>query len=88
VVVVAVVTKLLGAAIGARLGGFGWPASVRVGAGMVSRGEVGLIIAGVGLAQGVIRQNEFAVAVLMVVATTLITPPLLRATFRTPRPVT
>lgn len=88
VVAVAVVTKLVGAACGARIGGFGWPSSVRVGAGMVSRGEVGLIIAGVGLAQGVIGQNEFAVAVLMVVATTLITPPLLRWSFRTPRPAT
>ncbi|MBK6770316.1 MAG: cation:proton antiporter [Ardenticatenales bacterium] len=82
VVVVAVVTKFAGAALGARISGFGWRSSVRVGAGMVSRGEVGLIIAGVGLAQGVVSQNEFAVAVLMVVVTTVVTPPLLRAAFR------
>lgn len=81
VVVVAVVTKFAGAALGARISGFGWPSSMRVGAGMVSRGEVGLIIAGVGLAQGVVSQNEFAVAVLMVVVTTVVTPPLLRAAF-------
>lgn len=88
VVAVAITTKLAGAALGARLAGFGWPSSLRVGAGMVSRGEVGLIIAGVGLAQGVVSQNEFAVAVLMVVATTVVTPPLLRLAFARARPVT
>lgn len=88
VVVVAIVSKLAGAAVGARLAGFGWRPSLRVGAGMVSRGEVGLIIAGVGLAQGVVSQNEFAVAVLMVVATTLVTPPLLRWTFAGARAAT
>jgi Kef-type K+ transport system membrane component KefB len=55
--------------------------SVRVGAGMISRGEVGLIVAGYGLANGLIGQPVFSAAVIMVLVTTMVTPPLLRFTF-------
>jgi Kef-type K+ transport system membrane component KefB len=53
----------------------------RVGAGMISRGEVGLIVAGYGLANGLIGLDVFSAAVIMVLATTMVTPPLLRLTF-------
>jgi Kef-type K+ transport system membrane component KefB len=48
---------------------------------MISRGEVGLIVAGYGLSHGVIAQDVFSAAVLMVLATTMITPPLLRLAY-------
>jgi len=45
---------------------------------MASRGEVGLIVAAVGLGSGLLAQDEFAMVVLMILATTLLTPILLR----------
>ena len=48
---------------------------------MISRGEVGLIVAGYGLTHGVIGQDVFSASVLMVLATTMITPPLLRLAY-------
>jgi len=53
-----------------------------VGTGMISRGEVGLIVAGIGLSSGVISQEIFSVMAIMVLVTTMVTPPMLRATFR------
>ena len=85
-IAVAVVGKALGCGVFARLAGFTRRESVRVGAGMISRGEVGLIVAGYGLSNGIIGQDVFSASVLMVLATTMITPPLLRLTFpRVPR---
>ena len=80
-VVVAIVTKALGCGIGARVLGLTRRESVRVGVGMISRGEVGLIVAGYGLAHGLIDTDVFSASVLMVLATTLVTPPLLRLAF-------
>ncbi len=54
---------------------------LRVGTGMISRGEVGLIITTVGLSQGIIEQNLFSVMVVMVLVTTLATLILLRMVF-------
>ena len=48
---------------------------------MVSRGEVGLIVAGVGLASNVINQEVFSIMVIMVLVTTMVTPLLLRLVF-------
>ncbi len=79
--VVAIVSKILGCGIGARLGGMSWREALRVGTGMISRGEVGLIIAGVGLDAQLIQSNLFTDIVVVVVATTLVTPPLLRLVF-------
>jgi Kef-type K+ transport system membrane component KefB len=79
---VAVISKLIGAGAGARGGGASWREALRIGAGMVSRGEVGLIVAGVGVSNGLIQTDVFTVVVLMVIITTLLTPPLLRWTFQ------
>jgi Kef-type K+ transport system membrane component KefB len=78
VIAAAIAGKLLGAGLGARLGGFNWRESWQLGAGMISRGEVSLIVASVGILQGIVSQNEFSAIVGMVVASTLVTPPLLR----------
>jgi Kef-type K+ transport system membrane component KefB len=87
-VVVAIAAKALGCGVFARLFGFSTGESIRVGVGMISRGEVGLIAAGYGLANGIIGRDVFSASVIMVLATTMVTPPLLRLTFpRPPRPV-
>jgi Kef-type K+ transport system membrane component KefB len=80
-VLVAIVTKAVGCGVFARLFGFTTKQSVRVGAGMISRGEVGLIVAGYGLANGLIGREVFSASVIMVLATTMVTPPLLRMLF-------
>ena len=48
---------------------------------MISRGEVGLIVAGVGMNEGLVTSNEFSAIVVMVLITTLVTPPILRSLF-------
>lgn len=79
--VVAIAAKVLGAGGGARLGGLGGPEALRVGIGMISRGEVGLIVAAAGLNAGLLDASGFTAVVLMVLVTTLVTPPLLRMVF-------
>lgn len=81
VIIVAVSGKWLGAGWGARLGGLSSRESIQLGAGMISRGEVGLIVADVGVREGLILADEFSAIVVMVLVTTLITPPILRALF-------
>lgn len=81
ILLVAVVGKWLGAGLGARLGGLARAEALQLGAGMISRGEVGLIVADVGIREGLIFDNGFSAIVMMVLMTTLITPPILRALF-------
>jgi Kef-type K+ transport system membrane component KefB len=78
---VAALSKVVGSGLGARLGGFENGPALRMGMGMISRGEVGLIVAGVVVAEGILDPDVFTVVVLMVVATTMLTPPLLRWAF-------
>ena len=80
-ITVAITTKAIGCGVLARLTGFTTRESVRVGAGMISRGEVGLIVAGYGLRNAIIGRDVFSAAVVMVLVTTMVTPPLLRLTF-------
>jgi Kef-type K+ transport system membrane component KefB len=80
-IVVAIAAKVVGCGLFARLFGFDTRQSVRVGIGLISRGEVGLIIAGYGLNQGLIGGEVFSASVLVVLATTMTTPPLLRLVF-------
>ncbi|WP_240421779.1 cation:proton antiporter [Paenibacillus periandrae] len=77
----AILTKLIGSAIGARLSGFGWRNSLGIGAAMVSRGEVALIIASMGLEANLLSQEMFAVMVVVVLITTLVTPPMMKFMF-------
>lgn len=88
VIATAVLAKWIGAGLGARLGGLSWRESVRLGAGMISRGEVGLIVASQGLRLELIGPAEFSAVVAVVLVSTLITPPLLRALYpRSPQEV-
>jgi Kef-type K+ transport system membrane component KefB len=83
--IVAVLSKVIGAGLGARLAGLNNAESLRVGTGMISRGEVGLIVAGIGVRQAIISQEVFTVVVVLILLTTLVTPLLLRYVF--PRPI-
>ncbi len=78
---VAVLAKVIGCGAGAWLSGFRRREALRVGVGMISRGEVGLIVAGYGLAHGIIGSDLFSVMVLMILITTMITPLGLRLVF-------
>ncbi|PEI84612.1 cation:proton antiporter [Bacillus toyonensis] len=78
---IAVFTKLIGCGFGARMTGFDAKSSAIIGAGMVSRGEVALIIAGTGLSSGLLAQDYFTAIVIVVILTTMITPPMLKYTF-------
>ncbi len=77
---VAIVTKFAGAWLGAR--SLGSREATIVGVGMVPRGEVGIVIAGIGLAEGAVSEEFFAVIVGMSILTTLLAPPVLRAVSR------
>lgn len=85
VVLVSLATKFLGATLGGRLGGLTWREAWQLGAGMLSRGEVGLIVAGLGVFYGLMNQNEFSAILGMVITSTLVTPPLLRLLFKESR---
>ncbi len=78
---VAVLGKLIGSSLGASLAGLTRLEALQLGSGMISRGEVGLILAAVGIEQGIMTTREFTAVVGMVLVTTLITPPLLRFLF-------
>ena len=85
-VVVAVISKVIGSGLGARLGGFTNREALRVGLGMVSRGEVGLIVATVGVDTGIIEPDLFAIVTIIVLITTLVTPLFLRQAFAKKEP--
>ena len=81
-ILAAIVSKVAGSGLGARLAGYTWRESVQLGVGMMSRGEVGLIVASLGMGQGYITDEVFSGIVAVVLVTTLLTPPALRALFR------
>lgn len=76
---IAVVTKFVGCGIGAL--GLSRREMAQVGIGMVPRGEVGIVVAQIGLGLGVIGQSFFASVLFMAVATTLIAPPFIKVLF-------
>ncbi|MBD8501034.1 cation:proton antiporter [Paenibacillus arenosi] len=80
--IIAILTKLIGSGLGARLTGFDRKSSIGIGAGMVSRGEVALIIATTGLAGNLFDVQYFTPIVIVVIMTTLVTPPFLKIAFK------
>lgn len=80
VVCVAIASKLLGCGLAALR--MGWRDMVRIGVGMVPRGEVGIVVAQIGLTLGVIDKSIYAMIVLMTVVTTIAAPPLLKYAYR------
>ena len=82
--VLAAASKVFGSGIPAALTGFNLRGATRVGVGMMPRGEVALIIAGIGLANGIIGQALFGVSILMTVLTTILALVFLIPLFRSP----
>jgi Kef-type K+ transport system membrane component KefB len=80
---IAVLSKVIGCWFGARLGGFNNLEAARVGICMISRGEVGLIIASIGISSGVFSIDDplFASLFLVILMTTILTPPFVRFAF-------
>ncbi len=80
----AVVSKVVGAGFGARMGGFNLRESLRVGVCMVSRGEVGLIIISIGLSSGILDGGSelYASLFMVILLTTVLTPPMVRWVFQ------
>ncbi len=72
--VVAILGKLIGGGIGARVGGLGGHASLGVGIGMIARGEVALVAATLGLSSGAIDSGLYSAVVVVALATTIVTP--------------
>jgi Na+:H+ antiporter len=82
VIGIAIVTKIVGAYGGAIVGGFSASEATRVGYGMVSRGEVALVVAVIGLDRGLVSQATFSATIMMTLVTTLVTPLLLKWVYR------
>lgn len=81
ITIVAILTKVLGCGIGAKLCKYTNKESLQIGSGMVSRGEVALIVASKGIAVGLMTGTLLAPIVICVVITTVITPVLLKVAF-------
>jgi Kef-type K+ transport system membrane component KefB len=79
---IAILTKVVGCGIGARMMGYSKEDALRIGVGMVSRGEVALIVASKGMSAGLITEQAFAPLIIVVLVTTLITPILLKMVYR------
>ncbi|MED1795620.1 cation:proton antiporter [Brevibacillus nitrificans] len=79
--ILAIASKLFGGAVGAKLTGFPWRNSIAIGSAMVSRGEVALIIAAIGLENQLLTQDMFAVLIVVVLVTTVVTPPMMKFFF-------
>jgi Kef-type K+ transport system membrane component KefB len=86
IIAIAVVTKLIGCGLPSLLFLKDRQRSMRVGIGMVSRGEVGLIVAGVGISSGALTNNIYTAVIIMVAATTIITPIWLKIAYKKESP--
>ena len=82
IIVVAVTTKLFGCGLPAMYFLKSKQQGLRVGIGMISRGEVGLIVAGVGVTAGILENDVYSTIIIMVVVTTIITPIWLKIEYR------
>jgi Kef-type K+ transport system membrane component KefB len=81
-IAVAVVTKLVGTGLPSMIFLKERTKAMRVGIGMVSRGEVGLIVAGVGVSSGALSNDIYTAVIIMVAATTIITPIWLKLSYK------
>lgn len=83
--VLAVIAKVAGCALPSLFCGFNLVGSLRIGAGMIPRGEVALIIAGLGLSNGYLSQEVFGIGIMMTLITTVVAPPMLVGLFNIKR---
>lgn len=80
-IIVALITKVIGCGLMSRISGFSWDDSLKIGVGMMNRGEVALIIAQKGLTVGLLTSVFFTSVILMVVVTSIVTPILLKVLY-------
>ena len=80
-VVVALITKIIGCGLAAKICRFSWGDSLKVGVGMMTRGEVALIVAQKGLDIGVVDSVYFTAVILLIVVSSVATPLVLKALF-------
>lgn len=81
---IAVLSKVVGCGVPALFAGFNARGALRIGAGMVPRGEVALIIAGIGATSGILDGQAFGVAIMMTLLTTVVAPFGLSAALKVP----
>jgi len=81
IISIAILTKLIGCGLPSMLFLRDKKSSMRVGIGMVSRGEVGLIVAGVGVTSGVLSTDIYTSIIMMIAVTTIITPIWLKRSY-------
>jgi Kef-type K+ transport system membrane component KefB len=81
-IIIAVLSKLVGSGLGARMANFSLRESIQLGIGMVSRGEVGLIVGAFAFSGGFFSEGVYAAMILMVIVATLLAPIMLRYSFR------
>ena len=80
-VVIALITKIIGCGLAAKLCRFSWGDSLKVGVGMMTRGEVALIVAQKGLEVGVVNPVYFTAVILLIVVSSVLTPLVLKVLF-------
>jgi len=80
-IVLAIVGKIIGSWIGARINGFDNVRSLRIGIGMVPRGEVALIVANMAVAKNLISSDFLSATILMVITSAIFTPLMLKFSF-------
>lgn len=82
ITLVAIITKVVGCSLGAKICGYKGYQCKRIGVGMISRGEVALIVANKGSSMGLLGSTMLGPIVIMVIVTTIITPILLKVVYR------
>ena len=87
IIIVAVVTKLIGCGLPAMIFLKDRTKSLKVGIGMISRGEIGLIVAGIGVTSGALSSNIYTTVIIMVAITTIITPIWLKKAYSKDEPI-
>ena len=80
-IVVALLTKVVGCGSAAKICGYSWKDSLRIGAGMMTRGEVALIVAQKGLSAGVLSSVYFPAVILLIIVSSVVTPIVLKVLF-------
>jgi len=80
ILVAAMISKFIGCGLGSAY--LGWTEALRIGIGMIPRGEVGMIVAQIGLGFGILSRSSYGVVVFMSVASTIVAPPLIKIAYR------
>ena len=80
-VIVALITKIIGCGLAAKICKFNWADSLKVGVGMMTRGEVALIVAQKGLAVGMVDSVYFTAVILLIIVSSVTTPLALKTLF-------